>query len=806
MRFWQKYRFTEYLFGEQAVLFAVSDSYTELFQDTGIETDIFLLESVKKDLNTEEGSYAIDELPYSVNHLACQNENDEKAMFFVLDSTNIKVNRYCALFFGEQPNLDSMLFVGKIGSKISGEDKLWEGDEYEFNVNPKREYKLSAYSFDISVLDQVKLTGKIENLEGTPIDNIYARFEAEDWASMKSIFQYRLSYSIDVIPELGNLVYCCPLGNLYRVLQEYLSKTESIIYELSNTSLTFNLVESTLGLQACPVSYTLKNEHREEISDIKAEQTIRIELKLAFSNGGANWSAPFIHRKVIDPALGNSQQFDWQKNQISSENDYSFKSLETMSDLLFEVARSFACYLFISYTSGTTINIEFKSRKGLVEEDYTYIIGAQDASFDTSSVITKESNEFYSLANNFAVDEFDDVSNKPNTNDAELSQKFQDADKQRKYNKEKKGIESERLLLSTSVTRAVICAVNDYGGHTYYITPLNVTRNNSNWNTLALQTIANAPGNGSSSSLEHLHTGIFVMTKPMEQTQIQRLGQSDIWRPASRIFSKANGIDIDFDSLAKYVNYILSRDKHYYETEYSLTVPFWNGFSKSETGENPSWKNIKLGSKIKLAETVKRFDNGSWLEEQVQRDYVVVGIEINLQKPETKLKLHSLERFAFGWWEGDEGLLPLFMFSSERESFVADDSTIVQSYNIEDNETILAGDAVMLLNTGKIAKSRSLSNYQYKTIGIAKQSGIGGDTILVQISGRVSGDEYNFTNIGKQVYARTNTEGINITETILNEPSYTEDMIICLGKIDSDKSFILNIVEFPFESGVLEQA
>jgi hypothetical protein len=31
-------------------------------------------------------------------------------------------------------------------------------------------------------------------------------------------------------------------------------------------------------------------------------------------------------------------------------------------------------------------------------------------------------------------------------------------------------------------------------------------------------------------------------------------------------------------------------------------------------------------------------------------------------------------------------------------------------------------------------------------------------------------------------------------------------MIICLGKIDSEKSFILNIVEFPFESGVLEQA
>ena len=259
MRFWQKYRYTEYLFGEQAVLFAVSDNYSELFQNIGTETDIFLLESVKKDLNTEEGSFAIDELPFSINHLSCQNEDDEKAMFFILDATNIKVNRYCALFFGEEPILDNMLFIGKVGSKVSGTDKLWNGDDYEYDVNPKREYKISAYSFDISVLDQVKLTGKIENLEGTPINNVYARFEAENWVSMKNIFQYRLSYSIDFISN--NLIYNCPLGNLFRVLDEYLRKAKDIISELSNTTLTFNLVEGTLGLQTCPVSYSLKKEY-----------------------------------------------------------------------------------------------------------------------------------------------------------------------------------------------------------------------------------------------------------------------------------------------------------------------------------------------------------------------------------------------------------------------------------------------------------------------------------------------------------------------------------------------------------------
>jgi hypothetical protein len=236
-----------------------------------------------------------------------------------------------------------------------------------------------------------------------------------------------------------------------------------------------------------------------------------------------------------------------------------------------------------------------------------------------------------------------------------------------------------------------------------------------------------------------------------------------------------------------------------------LTVPYWNAFSKNADGSNSSWKNIKLGSKVKIAETVKRFHNGNWLEEDIQRDFVVVGIEINLQKPETKLKLHSLERFAYGWWEGNEGLLPSFIMSNLNSKYVAEDSTIVQNYEIEEGEEILLGDAVMLLQSGRIAKSKSRSIYNNKTIGIAKESGSGNESILVQISGRVVSDSYAFTNIGKQVYARTNSNGLNIFENILDSPNYSEDMVICLGTIDSPNSFILKIAEFIYESGVLQE-
>lgn len=804
MRFWQKYRREEYGFGTQAVIFCVSDSYSELFQNVGSETDIFMLESVKKDLNTEEGSFAIDELPFSINHLACRSEDDERAMYFCLDATNEKAKRYCAVFFGEELTLDNLLFIGKISSTISGTDKKWNGSNFEYFVNPLREYKFTAYSFDISILEEVKLTGRIESFEGASIDNIYQRFENENWTNIKSIFGWKPAYGLD--RTYNNLVRFAPLGNLRDVIGLYLSKAEQIINELAGTNIQFNLIEGTVGLQTSPVKYTLTNESSEGLSKAEADNSKRIELRLATGGFGEGWSSIFIHRRMIDPSLGNTQQEDWQKNQVSSERSFSFKNLDNISELLFEIARSFGCYLLISYGANSTINIEFKSRKGLVEDEYTYIEGVIDASIDTSSIISKGGNNYYGLANNYAADGFDEVANKTGTSEAAVSVKFEEGDKMRKNAKEKRGVESERLLLTTSPTMMVMRVMNSYGKYSQISLPLNATTNSGvgggvpGWDTLALATLAAAPGNSVSSSYERLHTAIYIATTPPEPSQIERLGASYVvWRPSIRVFTKIGDKDFAFDTLTEYVNYIQARDVQYYETEYSLTIPFWNAFSKNTNGSNSSWKYIKLGSKVKMAETVKRYTDTGWVEQQIVREYVVVGIEWNLQKPETKLKLHNLERFAFGYWAGDEGLLPgLVQMPSGINQLELDDN-VVQKFVVAANETINAGDAVMIAGDGLIAVSRSSSAYRGKTIGVALESGEGGQKINVQIAGEVELPIYNFTNIGGQVFARTSLSGLNITENILTEPSVLEDLIICLGQINSANSFILDIKEFPFE-------
>jgi len=439
-------------------------------------------------------------------------------------------------------------------------------------------------------------------------------------------------------------------------------------------------------------------------------------------------------------------------------------------------------------------------------------------------------------------------------------------------------MESERLMLTTSATTGVIVCTGrvaqDFTNMHYWAMPLNNIGTDFGliWNVLYtmemeyLRLTSNMP--------EHIHTGIYVMTKPMEADQIARLGaETDIWRPALKIFTQSNGADLDFETLSLYCDYVMGRDKHYYETEYSITVPFWNGFSKNSDGSDNSWQKIKRGSKMKLAETVRRYavnhwtsitgditnitvvDTGHnltsddwitvygvtpgnfnghfhvtvidlntftyanytgyegtgsggyyivdgetpWVEEQVQRDYIVVGIEFNLKTPETKLKLHSLERFAFGYWDGNEGLLPPMINTNGYENTESDDTVTTKTYIIETGEVILLGDAVMLLDTGTIAKTQNYMDYHEKTIGIALQAGVAADTIIVQLSRRVQLDVYTFTNIGSQIFARTNGSGINLSEDILTEADESQQIIIIMGKIDSANSFILNIEEFSFE-------
>lgn len=805
MRYLQKYTYFEYPFGNQSVNFVVSDSYEELYEGDYTETDIFILDRVSKDLEVDEGSYAIDELPFSINHLACKNETDEQAMYFCLDAADIRVNRYCAVFFGEETTLTNMLFCGKINNKISGDDIIWAGVDYATAVNPKREYSLTAYSFDISILEECKHTDDIYNAKYESVFNIYERLETYGGWYNDDLSLTKLWFAEAYTTPANDLNWFCPIGNLYDILQVFLNLASQIILELTNTNITFNILESDLGFEVSPVTIVLTDEFPYPVESLGDSPAYKKKLKIAAEDGGDDWSSVMIHRKMIDPALGNSQVENWQKNQVEIEKNKSFKEIDNVAELLYRIARSFGCFMFLTPTETTTFNLEFISREGLVESEVTYIIGSEEAKFDTEPVNTKT--EYYAYSTTYTMDGADRIKNDYNTNEPkEKSEKVKYFEEVTKETAKESGKELEKLLLSTGAIIHQLSSLTPEGAKRYEFYPLNTTaaESFSSWFMTTIRTFGTT--GGSSGAKEYLHTGIYLKTTPPEAEQRTWLAArptpiTEVWRPAYRVFKNFDGLDKEFNSLSEYVSFISENDSYYYETQYELTLPFWNGFKKA--GGTPSWKNIKLGSKIQITENVQRYDDETsiFITEAITRNYVVVGIEWTLSKPETKLKLQNLNRFAYGYYDGEA---PAGIVESYEEEETFGGSEYV-SYEIETDNVISEGDAVMLLDTGKIIRAISHSDYYGRTIGIAKQSGVAGEFIFVQRSGVVTCEYYNFTYAGDVVYARTAinvTPPYNVTQIPVATPSESENMLILLGFTDSSNSFRLNIREYIFEENL----
>lgn len=861
----QKYKIQEYIFGEQTLTVLITDTYGELFLPSEIiDTQIFNFESIKQDLELEDGSYAVDELGFSVSHTACHTADDLKALYFVLDAASLEENRYIAVYFGEDLTLENRVFVGKIDSKFSGDDKVWDNVQYFYDINPKRDYKMSALSFDISILDDCKMTGKIIDNKGNVVDNIYTRLAYSDWYDVKQIFDWRKAYATTGAYLGDDTVMFAPLGNLHKVVQLYLDKAEGIITELQKTAIAFNFVGDSLGIKTSPMSYRLINQKNPWPISTTATEHAR-ELKLSSFDSGDTWSSVFIHRRMIDPVLGHtglSENKQWEENMTSSEKAYSFKGLTNVSELLFGIARCFGCYLRVTQADNYTFNIEFIPRKALVEDSYTFIIGATDAKIDTSSVISDEAQAYYATANNYLADGVDTCYVKANFEKVQdPTSKWREGSETRKENEEKNNIKSERLLLSTSPS--YWCLEYAHKG------PLNIMCSNGMppWNVLGVTT-----------GPEMLHTGIYI-TLPVFETDFKAyLGANTaVWRPAFGITAKINGENQHFDTLTDYVNYVTARDKQYYETEYEMTVPFWNGFSKTEGGAGANWSNIKLGSKIKLGEKVKRYEpkrhwvsitsdsawiyvtdldhgletgdivevygvspndfctggkaitvtdkdnfyyenvtgyvgetEGGWYVKRnewaddltIYREYAVTSIERSLQKPETKIKMQNVERFAYGFWEGDQ---PAGVIINGGETTIPapDGSTAIEGTAkgyVIDYGDVLAYDAVMIMDNGKIRKATAESANWGRIRGIALSAGTAGDTIQVQMSGIVKSTSISFTNLNRPVFVRTNASALNISQTVLQNKTATEDMIVYLGNPVSTDSFLLNIREIIIQS------
>ncbi len=801
MQFYQKYTYNEYQFGQQTVMFAVSDNYSEIFQGAGIETDIFVLDTLKQDLNLSEAKFAIDELGFSINQAACRNDNDKNALAFTLECKD--KFRVCAVFFlrdNEIPSNDNLLFIGAIDNKVSGDDLYWDSVPFGTLINPIREYKFSALSLDISLLDECLIDSACYNSNSVRIDNIEQRISKAS-NEISSIVQTKFSYAAmdeDInnprTLSIWSIKDSCKLSDSIKL---FLNKAGELIFEKLGINIKFILLESDLGIQVTPIQYDTIRGSAGYIVNQYTVSNILYNLKLNTTETDTI-KEPLINIRMVKPEYGqpilneddNSEKAIAIRTQKSEEKALSFINLKSVAEVLFSIAKALNCYLISSYTVDNdgilNVNLEFKSRSNLTESNNTYLIGSSDASFDTASTISDGSNKFYSQANQYVNDGVGVIHEIMSKLTFEKSNELTKQQENRKEEELNKKTVFAKLLLSTSQTLIHLMSKTDYR-------PINI-----------YPQAGYAEGHGELVPFL-LTNALYIDCAIPEQRQrdiiaIKNLGYTECLRPIGKIFGKIDGATVTNSNkeegvqLSEYVNASLGHEKSYYETEYELTVPFWNGFSKNSLGTNCSWKNIKLGSKNTLNEDIRTFINGVWriFRPANGTQFVVIGKEISLSTPETKLKLQNIGRFAYGlYYEGKEGelLSPRKSILWAKSSSVNEDLSMYSSIEIAEGEIILIGDAIMINpETQKAFKAVAKQEYYDLTIGIAKV--IKENICYYQNSGIIEDTKYNF-DTNKLLFVRTapDSNTLNISQTYLIENTETEDLVIWIGKVLSSKSF-----------------
>lgn len=799
MLFLQQFTRNEYIFGNRTIYVAVSDSYSELLSSQNFTPiNIIGIEDTDSNIDIEKGSASKGELSFNIKQSSCITPDDLNALFFILDVANDDVGRYIAIWIDVRNN-DNCEFLGKISSKITGDDKIWLAGLYATQINPIREYKFNAYSIDLEILDKVKLLSKIE-IETGKIDSVYDRINLN---TIKNMFTHKPLFKF---ADDNHYFYQRPTGNLYNVIQYLLDITKNIVNEIIGTEIDFYLQPSYLGIQSSQILYinhekTIADEFPSITNLTQAGAKIKWRLDPNGNDPNGEWASPFISEKMLIPRPWDENNDEKYRTDANAFNNY-----ESIAKLLQGIASSFGCYLVFNYSSATQITITMLPKGDMVESNYIHLTGTKDAGINTDVIVISNSNRFYSFANIYASDGKDTIVLKKG--DYEETVKFKEVNKKIADERENKGIDYEKLLLSTSPT--MISAYfkggryDDWKGRYPYVLPLNCCwRNDYTESNERIDYFDLMEGDWEGqyeaydyAKFSEILTNQIMLLRPITIGGQVKTGIS----PAYKIYAQIKNENVEFNTLSEYLNEVYARDRRYYKTEYQLTVPFFSGFATDETGTNPSWKNCKKGAKIKLNEPVRRYDKltGEFIEEIAVKDFIVVGIKRNYTTLTTTLKLQNIDKYAFGYNDDPttEQTVDLEEANTKND---ANPDYRSQTYEIEEGQTVADGNAVVLnVSTQKIKESTA-NSAEGSVIGIANQSGIGGEKIQVIEDGKVYKSHYNLS--GKHAFVRglKTTNGCNIRTIPLVGVHGDENMYIRMGQVIDTNTLKIDINEIKYE-------
>ncbi|HRK60599.1 MAG TPA: hypothetical protein PLI74_13205, partial [Candidatus Kapabacteria bacterium] len=459
-------------------------------------------------------------------------------------------------------NIDTLKFIGRIQETISADDIAWlNSTQYTADIQAIRDWKFSAQSFDVSILDSVSIKSLYQgyfapgNITETP--DIAGITDAE----IDALFEHKPNYLDKDDYHLGGgfytgdrfRTYTMNLGLLYNALELLINKAEQIIADIINVpTFTIELVASELGYEVCPVWYYAPlspvpdGTPADSYRVTKVESVPSVRINLALSNSAAN--GIYIHKRMV-------------KSSVVGEQSMNFQRFDNLSDLLFAIARNFGLYLMFEYVTGTHIRISLTSRTQITESDFTYIINAGTGKLDISSDTKSGSEKNYTgQANNYCGDGFDkflvDRSRTP-----QLSPRIgKTVDGQTKS--------GERLLFSSSPTLQEIedPERNPNGQYppNFDIPQNTIFRINDTFYT----DLTSTAYPDSQDLQELLHTAIYVRTTPSVYDDLLQVETEPfVWRPIAHVFVNRGDKDITYNTLADLITDIDNYDREFYKFE-----------------------------------------------------------------------------------------------------------------------------------------------------------------------------------------------------------------------------------------------
>lgn len=401
------------------------------------------------------------------------------------------------------------------------------------------------------------------------------------------------------------------------------------------------------------------------------------------------------------------------------DKEVSWRRFKSMHSLLVSIAHGFGFFLQADWTSPTDLELSFVPR-GEIVGNQVYLQDADKAERDYASGTAKKN--FTGRSTRFAQAGLGVLYNRADYPDEWYSHEGGDGIVTAPFEGE------SSLALTVSATQML-----SYKGGYPVLLCINPTDENGFADHWRFK--------------EFTHTGIWFK-------------EEDKFRQAYFVSTQFDGRELGYWYLSGLLNKIHGFEEEYFEDSYDITVPSLTAFSPNSSGANRSWEAVTLGGIVIV-------DSDT---------FTIVGIERDLEKFETRVKLHRVGRFNYS-----ASAKGVDQIASAPPPTVVSPETTQNTILLECIADVEQFDIVAI---GQETASRAEANHQLgtKPLGIALSAGLVGEYVQVQISGTIEMPG-KLLSSGESLYVRTTTSPAWNAATDYSSLSSSETVLRKVGDI-----------------------